>query len=338
MLRRILLAGAVAAAFATNTSSAAAQSPQDFYRGKTVTLLIGIGVGGGTDAWARTLGQYIGRHIPGNPSVVPENMPGAAGLKMTDYIYNAAPQDGSVIGLPNAGILLEPLLGGQGAKFDPMKLNYIGSPDRDTTVCVARKDAPVQTVADLRTKELLVGASGSGGNTNIYPTFLAKALGMKFRIIQGYKGTADILLAVERGEVMGMCSDYDPLTRQSLFKEGKLNILFQVGVTKDPHIDAPLPSEFITSETQRSALAFFVSREELGRPFIAPPNVPKERIEALRRAFDATITDGGFIAEAKKQRFNVVAMTGEELTALMKRIYDTPTDIVRLTAAALAGN
>ena len=183
-----------------------------------------------------------------------------------------------------------------------------------------------------------VGASGSGGNTNIYPTFLAKALGMKFRIIQGYKGTADILLAVERGEVMGMCSDYDPLTRQSLFKEGKLNILFQAGVTKDPHIDAPLPSEFITSETQRSALAFFVSREELGRPFIAPPNVPKERIEALRRAFDATITDGGFIADAKKQRFNVVAMTGEELTALMKRIYDTPTDIVRLTAAALAGN
>ncbi len=161
---------------------------------------------------------------------------------------------------------------------------------------------------------------------------------MKFRIIQGYKGTADILLAVERGEVMGMCSDYDPLTRQSLFKEGKLNILFQAGVTKDPHIDAPLPSEFITSETQRSALAFFVSREELGRPFIAPPNVPKERIEALRRAFDATITDGGFIADAKKQRFNVVAMTGEELTALMKRIYDTPTDIVRLTAAALAGN
>ena len=128
MLRRIVFAGAVAAAFAANANSVAAQSVQDFYKGKTITLLIGIGVGGGTDAWARTVGQYIGRHIPGNPSVVPENMPGAAGLKMTDYIYNAAPRDGSVIGLPNAGILLEPLLGGQGAGFDPMKLNFIGSP------------------------------------------------------------------------------------------------------------------------------------------------------------------------------------------------------------------
>jgi len=338
VLRRIVFAGAVAAAFVANANSVAAQSVQDFYRGKTITLLIGIGVGGGTDAWARTVGQYIGRHIPGNPSVVPENMPGAAGLKMTGYIYNAAPRDGSVIGLPNAGILLEPLLGGQGANFDPMKLNFIGSPDRDTTVCVARKDAAVRTLDDLKTKELVVGASGSGGNTNIYPMFLAKALGMKFRIIQGYKGTTDILLAMERGEVMGMCSDYDPLTHQSMFKDGKLRILFQAAVRKDPHIDAPLPNEFITSESQRSAFAFFVSREELGRPFIAPPDVPKERIEALRRAFDATMADGSFIAAAEKQRFNIVAMTGEELTALIERIYQTPEEVVRFTSAALGGN
>ena len=338
MLRRIVFAGAVAAAFAANANSVAAQSVQDFYKGKTITLLIGIGVGGGTDAWARTVGQYIGRHIPGNPSVVPENMPGAAGLKMTDYIYNAAPRDGSVIGLPNAGILLEPLLGGQGASFDPMKLNFIGSPDRDTTVCVARKDAAVQSLDDLKTKELVVGASGSGGNTNIYPVFLAKALGMKLRIIQGYKGTADILLAMERGEVVGMCSDYDPLTHQSMFKDGKLRILFQAAVRKDPHIDAPLPNEFITSESQRSAFAFFVSREELGRPFIAPPDVPKERIDALRRAFDATMADSSFIAAAERQRFNIVAMTGEELTALIERIYQTPEEVVRFTSAALGGN
>lgn len=335
--RRHAFATAAALLLGGHANAAAAQSVEDFYKGKTITLLIGIGVGGGTDAWARTVGSYIGRHIPGNPSVVPENMPGAAGLKMTDYLYNAVPRDGSVIGLPNGGILLEPLLGGRGVNFDPMKLNFLGSPDRDTTVCVARKDAPVQSLDDLRTKELVVGASGSGGNTNIYPVFLAKALDMRFRIIPGYKGTADILLAVERGEVMGMCSDYGPLTHQSMFEDGKLRILFQAAVKKDPRIAAPLPSAFITTETQREAFTFFVSREELGWPFIAPPDVPKERIQALRRGFDATMKDPAFIADAAKQRFNIAAMTGEELTALVEQIYQTPKNVVRFTAAALGG-
>jgi tripartite-type tricarboxylate transporter receptor subunit TctC len=333
MLKRVALVCTILAAACATAANA--QSAENFYTGRTVTLLIGIGVGGGTDAWARTLGRYIGHHIPGHPTIVPQNMPGAAGLKMTGYLYNAAARDGSVFGLPNAGILLEPLLGGAGAHFDPLKLSWIGSPDRDTTVCVARKDAPVQTVDDLRTKELVVGSSGSGGNTNIYPAFLAKALGMKLRIVQGYKGTADILLAVERGEVMGMCSDYDPLSQQSLFRAGKLRVLFQAALAKNPRIDAPLPTSFITSDTQRQALAFFVSREDLGRPFIAPPDVPKDRLDILRRAFDATMKDSGFLADAAKQNFNVVAMTGEELTAKIRQIYQTPKDIVRLTATAL---
>lgn len=336
--RRYAFAAAVAVSLAAHAKSGAAQAAQDFYKDKTITLLIGIGVGGGTDTWARTVGHYISSHIPGNPSVVPENMPGAAGLKMTDYLYNAAPRDGLVIGLPNAGILLEPLLGGSGANFDPMKLNYIGSPSRDTTVCVARQDAPVQSLDDLRTKELVVGASGSGGNTNIYPLFLTKALGMKFRIVQGYKGTADILLAVERGEVMGMCSDYGPLTHQSLFQDGKLRILLQVAVEKDARIAAPLPSAFVTTETQRKALAFFVSRDEIGWPFIAPPDVPKERIQTLQRAFEATMTDPAFVADTAKRRFDIAAMTGEQLTALVDHIYQTPKDVVRFTAAALGDN
>jgi tripartite-type tricarboxylate transporter receptor subunit TctC len=331
-------AAAVAVSLAVHAKSAKAQAASDFYKDNTITLLIGIGVGGGTDTWGRTVGRYIGSHIPGNPSVVPENMPGAAGLKMTDYLYNAASRDGLTIGLPNAGILLEPLLGGSGTSFDPMKLNYIGSPSRDTTVCVARNDAPVQTLDDLRTKELLVGASGSGGNTNIYPLFLAKALGMKFRIVQGYKGTADILLAVERGEVMGMCSDYGPLTHQSLFRDGKLRILLQVAVDKDSRIDAPLPGAFVATGTQRQALAFFVSRDKIGWPFIAPPEVPKDRIATLQRAFDATMTDPAFLADTAKLHFDVAATTGEQLAALVDRIYRTPKDVVQFTAAALGGN
>ena len=284
---------------------------------------------------AERLGKYIGRHIPGNPSVVPVNMPGAGGLKMTNYIYNAAPKDGTAFGLPNGGVVLEPLLGTQGANFDPLKLSWIGSPDRDTTVCVARKDAPVQSVDDLRTKELVVGASGSGGNTHIYPTFFANALGMKIKVIQGYKGTADILLAVERGEVMGMCSSYDPLTRQSIYKAGKLRILFQASSKKDENIDAPVPAQFIATNSQRMALEFLTAREKLGRPFFAPPDVPQERVVALRRAFDATMKDSAFLADAEKQHFNVVSIRGEELAALMERIYQTPKDVVRLTASVL---
>lgn len=335
MLKFTFVTAATAAALASASISAAAQSVESFYKGKTVSVLIGVGVGGGTDAWARTVGKHIGRHIPGNPTVIPVNMPGAGGLKMTNYIYNAAPKDGTAFGLPNGGIVLEPLLGNLGASFDAMKLNWIGSPDRDTTVCVARNDAPTQSLDDLRTKELVVGSSGSGANTHLFPVFFANMLGMKIKVIQGYKGTSDILLAVERGEVMGMCSSYEPLTRQSIYKAGKLRVLFQAALTPNKDIDAPVPTKFVTNELQRQALAFVIAREELGRPFLAPPGVPQERIQALRRAFDATIKDSGFIADAEKQNFNILATSGEELSRIIGRIHETPPEVIRITAKAL---
>jgi tripartite-type tricarboxylate transporter receptor subunit TctC len=312
-----------------------AQSVEGFYTGKTVSVLIGFGVGGGNDAWSRTLAKHMGRHIPGNPTMVPKNMPGAGGLKMTNYIYNAAPRDGTVFGLTNAGIPLEPLLGGKGASFDPLKLNWIGSPDRDTVICVARKDALVKSIDDLSMKELVVGATGSGANTNIFPMFFANALGMKIKVIKGYKGTRDILLAAERGEVMGVCANHDPLTRQSMYRDGKLRILLQAALKPDRRIDAPTPARFITNESLRKAFSFFLARAELGRPFVAPPDVPRERIQALRRAFDATMKDPEFLGDARKQRLNVVAMTGEELTEIVERLYETPKDALQLTAKAL---
>jgi tripartite-type tricarboxylate transporter receptor subunit TctC len=335
MRKLAFVTAATAVALAVASISVAAQSVESFYKGKTVSVLIGIGVGGGTDAWARTVAKHIGRHIPGHPTVISVNMPGAGGLKMTNYIYNAAPKDGSVFGLPNGGIVLEPLLGSQAASFDATKLSWIGSTDRDTTVCVARKDAPTQSLDDLRTKELVVGSSGSGANTHLYPMFFANMLGMKIKVIQGYKGTSDILLAVERGEVMGMCSSYDPLTRQSTYKDGKLRILFQAALTADKGIDAPVPTQFITNESQRQALAFVVAREEIGRPFFAPPDIPQDRLQALRRAFDATTKDPGFIADAEKQGFKIVATTGEELSEVIARIHKTPPEVIRLTAKAL---
>ena len=338
LARRMIIAAAAVVVTATNLSSAPAhaESVADFYKGTTMTLLIGFGVGGGNDSWARILARHMGKHIPGNPSIVPQNMPGAGGLKLTNYLYNAAPKTGAVFGLTNRGIPLEPLYGGKGLNFDALKMNWIGSPDRDTTVCSARTDASVRTMNDLRTKELVVGATGSGADTAIYPEFLANLAHMKFKVIKGYKGTRDIMLAIERGEVGGICASFDSTARSPLYKEGKLRVLFQAAVAKDPHVpDAPLPSAFVTDPADRQALELFLARVEVGRPFVAPPGVPADRVAALRKAFMETMTDPAFVAETKKQGLRINAISGERLTETIANIYKTPKDVVARTAAAL---
>jgi tripartite-type tricarboxylate transporter receptor subunit TctC len=315
----------------------AAQSVEDFYKGKQVSVLIGFGPGGANDAWARALARYMGKHLPGNPTLVPQNMPGAGTLKLANHLYNVAPKDGSVFGLINRGIPLEPLLGGDAAQFDPLKMNWIGSPDRDTTVCAARKDARVQTMQDLFAKELVVGATGSGADTAIYPEFLAEFLGMKFRTIKGYPGSNEIVLAMERGEVQGICVAYESLARQRLATEGKLNILFQAALEKDAGIpgDVPLALDLAKSEAERQALELFLSRVALGRPFVAPPGVAAERVEALRRAFMATMKDSEFVEETKKLRLAVDPIPGERLAQVIADIYKTPKDVVARVAETL---
>ena len=338
---RSIVAAATAAIIAAGlpVAPAGAQPVAEFYKGTTMTVLIGFGVGGGNDSWARALAHHMGRHIPGNPTLVPQNMPGAGGLKVTNYLYNAAPKNGAVFGLVNRGIPLVPLFGGKGVNFDALKMNWIGSPDRDTTVCVARSDSPVQTMNDLRTKELVVGATGSGADTAIYPEFFANLAHMKFKVIKGYKGTRDISLALERGEVGGMCAAFDSVARTALYKEGKLRILFQAAVTRDPHVpDAPLPSAFVTDPADRQALELFLARVEVGRPFVAPPGVSADRVAALRKAFMDTMNDPDFIAETKKMQLHVYAISGEKLTEIIAAIYKTPKDIVQRTAAALGAS
>ena len=209
------------------TSSASAQTPAEFFKGKQIALLVGFGPGGEDDLWARLLSRHLTTHIPGNPNVIPQNIPGSAGLLVANRLYNTAPRDGSVIGMINRGIPFEPLLGGQGTQFDPLKINYIGSPGRDTTVCAARKDAPVQSVEDLYRRELTVGGTGSGADTAIYPEFLSALLGMKFKLVKGYRGSQEIRLAMERNEVQGICLAYDSLTRGSLGRSGEINLLLR---------------------------------------------------------------------------------------------------------------
>jgi tripartite-type tricarboxylate transporter receptor subunit TctC len=268
--------------------------------------------------------------------VIAQNAPGAGGLKLTNHLYNISSKDGTVIGLINRGIPFEPLLGGNGAEFDPLKMNWIGSPDRDTTVCVARKDAGVKDMDDLFSKELVVGATGSGADTAIYPEFLSQLLGMKFKIIRGYQGTKDISLAMERGEVEGLCVAYDSLLRETLAREGRVNILFQAAVTADPRLpNVPVATDLARSDRDRDALKLFFARVQLGRPLVLPPGVPQERIALLRQALDDTVHDAMFLADARRQGLNVDYIGGEEVTSILTAAYRTPEDTVERTANAL---
>ena len=234
MLGRRMLAAALTATIASLAAppSALAQSVEAFYKGKQVSVLIGFGPGGANDAWARSLARHMGKHIPGNPTLVPQNMPGAGTLKLANHLYNLAPKDGTVFGLINRGIPLEPLLGGDATQFDPLKMNWIGSPGQGHDGLRGAQGCARATMHDLFTKELVVGATGSGADTAIYPEFLAEFLGMKFKTIKGYPGSNEIVLAMERGEVQGICVAYESLARQRLAREGQITILFQAALEK----------------------------------------------------------------------------------------------------------
>jgi tripartite-type tricarboxylate transporter receptor subunit TctC len=327
----------MAAVFALATAHAAsAQSPAEFYKGKTISLLVGFGPGGEDDLWARTVSRHLTNHIPGNPNVVPVHMPGSGGLLVANRLYNTAVKDGTTIGMINRGIPFEPLLGGQGTQFDALKINYIGSPGRDTTVCAARKDAAVQTLQDLYDKELAVGGTGSGADTAIYPEFLSALLGMKFKLVKGYQGSHEIQLAMERNEVQGICLAYDSLSRGNLARTNQINVLLQAALTPDPRIqDAPLVLESAHSADERKALGLFFARAAIGRPFVAPPDVSADRIATLRQAFEAMLRDPGFLDDAKKQNLNVVPITGPQMTDIVLNAYKTPPQIVKRTMQAL---
>jgi len=318
-------------------ASAAALGQEDFFRGKTINVFIGFGPGGANDVWARLLTRHMPRHIPGEPTMAPQNMPGAGTLRLANHLYAAAPKDGTVFGLINRGIPLEPLLGGANVRLEPRRMTWIGSPDKDTTVCVARKDAKVRTMADLRTTELTVGATGSGADTAIYPEFLAEFLGMKFKTIKGYPGSNEIVMAMERNEVQGICVAYQSIARQRLYLDGELNILFQTGLQKDASIPAsvPMATDFVTEKADIHALRLFLSRAALGRPFVAPPDVPKDRADMLRQAFMATMKDPMFVAEAKKLMLSVEPISGDEIGAIIEEIYKTPPEIVQRVARVL---
>jgi tripartite-type tricarboxylate transporter receptor subunit TctC len=316
--------------------TAHAQPAAEFFKGKTISLQVGFGPGGENDAWARVISRHYGNHIPGNPTIVVQHMPGSGGLLVANRLYNTAPKDGTAVGMINRAIPFEPLLGGHGTQFDALKFIYVGSSGLDTTVCAARKDAAVQNLQDLYTKELTVGGTGSGADTAVYPQFLSSLLGMKFKLVQGYKGSGQIQLAMERKEVDGICVAYDSLLRGSLARRGEVNILLQAGLEPDPRIkDVPQALSAVRSPEERQSLELFFTRVAMGRPLVLPPGVPADRVTAMRKAFQAMLKDAAFLADAKKSRLRVVATTGERMTAIVANAYKTPPAIVQRTIKAL---
>jgi tripartite-type tricarboxylate transporter receptor subunit TctC len=315
---------------------AGAQTGADFYKGKQLSVMIGYGVGGSDDLWARLIAKHIGDYIAGHPTVIAVNTPGAGSLLLANQITNTQPKDGTVIGLINRGIAFEPLLGGISVRFDPLKLSFVGSPDRDTAVCVATKDAPVKTVQDLYTQELIVGATGSGADTEVYPSFLKNLLDMKFKIIAGYPGSKAINLAIERGEVQGICVSYDTIARESIFQSGAVHVLFQAAVKPDPRLaGVPFAVDLAKNEQARQALDLFLARTNLGRPFIAPPGVPADRLQILRTAFAQTMKDPGLVQEAEAAGLHPLYVAPDELTKFVADAYKMSPEVVALTKKAM---
>ncbi len=318
-------------------ASAGAQQPAaEFYKDKTISILIGFGPGGGNDTWSRLLARHMGRHIPGTPLIVPQNLPGGGGLLVANQLYNVSPKDGTVIGAISRGIPLEPLFGGQGTRFDAQKLTWIGSPDRDTAICVARTDTGIASIKDLYQRELIMGATGSGTDSAIYPDFMAVLFGLKLKTVKGYKGSNEMQLAIERNEVQGMCGSHDSIMASKLGRDGKLTILFQGRLSPDPRLKGVAYfADIARTDEERQVFELFLTRSALGRPLVAPPGLPPERTATLRRAFNATMTDKAFLEEAAKQSLSAEPMTGEELLATIERAHSKPPEIIKRTTEVL---
>jgi tripartite-type tricarboxylate transporter receptor subunit TctC len=332
--RLAMLAGAGAALM--TATQLAAQPAADSLAGKSVQMIIGFGAGGGYDLWGRTVGRHIGTHLPGHPTVIPQNMPGAGSYAAASYIFNAAPKDGTVLGIIARDAALGPLSGATGARFDPTRFSWIGTPTRETNVCIAYHTAQVKTVRDLFDKPLILGDTGPGTGTRSYPKALNALLGMKFKLVGGFPASSDVFLAMERGEVDGICESLDSIKirRPDWLAEKKVSILFQGGAAPHPELkDIPFVLDLARTREQKQALEFLYAGQGIGRPFVAPPGMPPERLDMLRDAFNATMGDAAFVAETKQSKLELDPQGGKQLAALIAKIYATPKAIVdRITA------
>jgi tripartite-type tricarboxylate transporter receptor subunit TctC len=316
-------------------ASALAQDAADFYKGRTVTIIIGAAPGGGYDTYGRLIARHIGKHIPGAPNVTPSNLPGASSNTAASQLATVLPKDGTQIGAIYASAMLEPLLGdATRIKHDPSKFQNLGSASREVYTCAFRTDAPAKTYADARTREIILGATAEGGTTVDFPAVAARFLDVKFKVVRGYKGSREVTLAMERGEVQGACGlAWSTLSVQypTLFEDNKFNIVAQEDMDGNPALSArgvPVTGKLVKSDADKAALELFYSQNVLGRPYVVAAEVPKDRAAALRKAFMASLADPELLAEAKRMRIEITPTSGDEVEKLIARLYATPKDVV----------
>jgi tripartite-type tricarboxylate transporter receptor subunit TctC len=307
---------------------ASAQSPTEFYRGRNVDLYIGYSVGGAYDLYARVIARHLGKHIPGNPTIVPKNMEGAGSLRLANWLYNVGPKDGTALATIGRGTAFDPLLGSKGAQFRADRFTWIGSANNEVSVCVAWKGSGVTRFEDVLTKELIVGGTGQAADTDQFPRILNGVLGAKFKIVSGYPGGNDVTLAMERGEVKGRCGwSWSSVlaTHKRWINDKSITVLAQLSLNKHPDLpDVPLIMDFAKSEDQQQIFKLIFARQVMGRPYLAPPGVPADRADALRKAFMDTMRDLEFLAEAEKSQLEITPVAGPEVEKLVNDLYQTP--------------
>jgi len=323
-------------------AAAAQNGVEAFYKGKTVTIVVGSSAGGGYDLYGRLIARHLGRHLPGNPSVVVSNMPGAASNVAAAYIYNLAAKDGTFIGAIFMGAVVEPLFGQKPrATHDTSKFNYIGNANKDVYVCFVRMDAPAKTFGDAFNRELVLGGTAEGASTRDFPVMLKNLLGVKFKIVAGYAGSHEINLAIEKGEVQGGCGETwssVAATYPHWFRDKIVKVLVQEDTEGYPELNrqgVPLTRDFAATDEQRQILDLVYSQTTFGRPYVVAPEVPKERVEALRKAFMETMQDADLKTEAKRMGVDIMPIAGEELQSKIARMFAAPKDLIEKAKQAM---
>ena len=309
----------------------------DFYARKTVTIGVGSSAGGNYDLYARLVARHLGQHIPGQPTVIVQNIPGAGSRRLANVLYNVGPHDGTMLGLPNQGIAMDQAIAAEGVQFDARKFHWIGSPVEDNNVFWAWHTNPVKSIEDAKLQEFVAGSTGPGSPTYFVPRIMNILLGTKFKVVSGYPGSNELDLAIEKGEVGGRIVGWTSLKITSDFvPAGKANVLLQIGLRKAADLPrVRLMPELAAKEKDRQILEYMSLVPAMGRPFFMPPGTPAERAAAVRSAFAATMTDASFLEEANRARLEISPLTGDELAQLVGRTFSAPADVVAAAKAAM---
>jgi tripartite-type tricarboxylate transporter receptor subunit TctC len=341
VLRRASLVALSFTAMLSMACAAQAQTPEQFYKGKNIELIIGYPPGGSNDVWSRLLARHIGKHIPGHPNVVPENKPGAGSFLAVNTVYNVLPKDGTVIALGAPTLALDEKLGTKGVRFKTKELGWIGRVSPLINIVFMWHTSKVKTFADAQKYESTLSGTGAGSTVSIYPTVMNNVFGTKFKLIMGYKGSAAAQLAVQRGEVEGHSTSWIAVKvgHPDWWPQKKINILVQFSLHRDPELpDIPTAVDLARNDEERKVLSAIMAAADIGTAFFTTPGVPTDRLNALRRAFDDTMKDPAFLADVKKTRVDVVPLKGEELQKMVSEISDISPALLEKVRKAYTSN